>query len=233
MHVTASVAESERLAALNRYQILDTPPERPYDELTALAAQICATPIAMITLIDEERQWFKAKVGVDVDSTPRCWAVCNEAIRHDHTFTVQDASIDSRFSASPLVTGAPHIRAYAGAQLSIDGCNLGTLCVIDDVPGSFSNNRVAALETLRDAVVAEIERSHLWRENRALNEEILSVCAWCDNVRNETAEQPRWDTPMQFILDRFQVSHSICPDCHLRVEGVGGLEDGDGGNSAT
>lgn len=135
MTATTSTTEQERLAALRRYEILDTPPELDFDDLTGLAARVCATPIALLTLIDEERQWVKARVGLEITETPRDIAFCSYAIQQAGLFVVPDALADPRFANNPLVTEDPRIRFYAGSPLiTPDGQALGTLCVIDRVP---------------------------------------------------------------------------------------------------
>lgn len=129
--------EAERLAALYRYRILDTPEEEPFNRLAMLARDLFDTPIALVSFIDESRQWFKARVGVDVQQTPRGWAFCAHAIQSpdDTPFVVPDASRDPRFAGNPLVVGAPHIRFYAAVPMrSPDGFALGTVCVISDQP---------------------------------------------------------------------------------------------------
>ncbi len=150
--------ESERLAALRRCSILDTLPERDFDDLASLAASICRTPIALVTLVDADRQWFKAKVGVEASETSRDLAFCAHAILQSDLLIVPDASADSRFSANPLVTGPPHIRFYAGAPLiTADGHALGTLCVVDLVPRELAAEQANALQALSRQVVAQLE----------------------------------------------------------------------------
>ncbi|GAB1541742.1 hypothetical protein NUACC21_44140 [Scytonema sp. NUACC21] len=159
MGLTPPQNELHRLAALRRYQILDTPREAAFDDLTRLAAQICNTPIALITLIDECRQWFKAKVGLEIESTPRNIAFCNHAIRQPNDILiVPDAQLDTRFASNPLVTSPPYIRFYAGAPLvTPEGFTLGTLCVIDSIPRQLSSEQLDALRTLSRQVIAQLE----------------------------------------------------------------------------
>ena len=132
--------EQARVEALRRYEILDTDPEAPFDDLVELAAQLCQVPIALISLIDPLRQWFKAKTGVGVCQTSRDIAFCAHAILQRDIFEIPDALGDDRFASNPLVTGEPHIRFYAGVPLiDRDGYALGTLCLIDtDCAGQTS-----------------------------------------------------------------------------------------------
>ena len=126
--------------------ILDTPPEQVYDDIANLAAHICKAPIAMISLVDRSRQWFKAKVGLTQKETARDVAFCAHAILFDDVFVVQDATEDDRFSANPLVTGEPKIRFYAGAPFtSSEGQPLGTLCVVDMFPRQLTASQENAL----------------------------------------------------------------------------------------
>jgi anti-sigma regulatory factor (Ser/Thr protein kinase) len=150
--------ESGRLDALRRHRILDTDPEQAFDDLTLLASQICATPIALISLVDEDRQWFKSRVGIDVHETSRSVSLCAHAIEQTDLFVVPDALTDDRFRNNPMVTGRPNLRFYAGAPLvTRDGHALGTLCVIDREPRTLSAGQLEALDALRRQVQAQLE----------------------------------------------------------------------------
>jgi GAF domain-containing protein len=169
--------EKKRLEVLWQYDVLDTVPERVFDDLTNLAAHICEAPIAMITLLDEKRQWFKSKVGISVNETAREVSFCAHAIMRDKLFIVPDAASDPRFANNPLVTGDPKIRFYAGAPLiTPDGHALGTLCVIDKVPHSLRPDQKRALEILSRHVMTQLElrrRSVELERARAERESIL------------------------------------------------------------
>lgn len=151
--------EPSRLLALQSYEIMDSGQELRYDDITLLASRICRTPMALITLINEDRQWFKSKVGLAGTETPRELAFCAHAIvEPDKVLTVVDARVDDRFSANPVVTGDPYVRFYAGAPLvSADGHALGTLCVIDREPRHLEPEQKDALLALSRQVMALLE----------------------------------------------------------------------------
>lgn len=165
--------ENDRLAALIRYDVLDTLPEETFDRLTRLATIILDTPIALVSLIDRDRQWFKSRVGLDAEQTPRDISFCGHAILGDEMFEVHDASTDSRFADNPLVAGAPNIRFYAGAPLTTpDGHRIGTLCAIDTQPRTLTDAQRAALQDLSRVVVDEMELA-LTRRQEAQSRERL------------------------------------------------------------
>jgi GAF domain-containing protein len=171
MPVAKPLNETARLAALERYAILDTDPEDSFDDLTRLASFICKTPIAMISLIDDDRQWFKSRVGVAVSETPREVAFCSTAILQSEIFVVPDALQDDRFRNNPFVIAAPHIRFYAGAPLiNEEGYALGTICVVDQTPRELEDEQKEALKALSRLVLAQME----FRRNLILLKEALS-----------------------------------------------------------
>ena len=149
--------EAERLNTLRGYEILDTHPEDRFDDLTKLAALICNAPISLISLVDEDRQWFKSKTGLEVCQTPREDAFCAHAILSPELFLVSDATQDPRFATNPLVLGELHVRFYAGAPLTApNGHHLGALCVMDRVPRRLSREQQESLRILSRLVMAQV-----------------------------------------------------------------------------
>ena len=167
--------ETERLKKLRRYEILDTLPEQEYDEIVELVAYICYVPISNISLVDSDRQWFKAAVGLDVQQTPRDRAFCAHTILDDKLMVVHDAAEDERFHDNPLVAIDPRIRFYAGMPLTTpDGYRLGALCAIDLKPRELTERQERALETLARHVInlfeLRIKNREVEAKNRALQE---------------------------------------------------------------
>lgn len=211
--------EEKRLAALERYRIMDTGSEQAFDDFAQIASLICNTPIALITLLDSTRQWFKARKGLEVEETPREHAFCSYTILTTETMVVKDARQDPRFKSNPLVTGVPFIRFYAGAPLiDRDGHNLGSLCVIDRQPQDLSAENRNALEALARQVIAQIEL----RQNAADLAEslatirtlhgLLPICCYCKGVKDDSGY---WQRVEDYIAEHTDAdfSHGICPDC--------------------
>ncbi|MGL5497031.1 MAG: sensor domain-containing diguanylate cyclase [Aeromonas sobria] len=154
--------EALRLETLRRLSLLDSEAEERFDRLTRMARRVFDVPIALVSLVDEERQWFKSCIGLEVSETARDISFCGHAIMGNETFIVPDASQDPRFADNPLVVGGPCIRFYAGQPLQIaNGCKLGTLCIIDTVPRVLSDEDVGLLKDLAAMVVRELEAVQL------------------------------------------------------------------------
>ncbi len=208
---SVSSREAERLTALRRYEILDTAPEQEFDDITRLAAQICDAPIALISLVDSERQWFKSHIGLDACETGRDVSFCAHALHQQHLFIIPDALADARFAGNGLVTGEPYIRFYAGAPLVTgDGQTLGTLCVLDCVPRTLSASQQETLLALARMVIAHLElrrktseqaqmlvereeAAQLLRESEARKNAILTAALDCIITINAQEEVLDWN----------------------------------------
>ncbi len=236
------LAMERRLAALLAYDILDTPPEKQFDDLTQVASFICQTPIALMSLLDENRQWFKSRVGLDATETPIEQAFCLHAIQTPGVMIVEDAQTDSRFSANALVTGAPHIRFYAGAPIvTSDGVALGTLCAIDRRPRELEPAAAAALQALANhaATLLELRKvsaalhAALIEKEEAQAETIelrkfLPICSYCRDVRDD---DEYWQHIDRYLAKHQNValSHSVCPKCYPLALSDLGLAAPEGG----
>jgi GGDEF domain-containing protein len=193
--------ERERLQALLRYEILDTGSERHFDDLTFLASHICQTPIALVSLVDKDRQWFKARIGLSVSETSRDVSFCAHAILQPNLFIVQDATEDARFADNPLVTSEPKIRFYAGMPLfTSDGKHaLGTLCVIDRVPRELSATQKEEIEALaRQQALLEL-RFRLQQERHLARIDSLTGAAnrraFYESLEGELSRLKRYARP--------------------------------------
>lgn len=181
--------ESKRLAALRSYGVLDTPRERDFDDVVRIAAHVCQAPIAVINLIEDTRQWFKAEVGLGVRETPLDISICAHAILQPGLFVVPDTTKDPRFACNPLVTGEPNLRFYAGALLETpEGLPLGTLCVLDDKPRDLTEEQGFTLRALARQVMAQMElRRALAEQKRAQEQQQLLIRELHHRVKNTLA----------------------------------------------
>lgn len=219
MKIPIPANEAKRLEALRRFRILDTPSEPDFDDLAQLAAFICETPIALISLVDADRQWFKARVGLDTPETSRELAFCSYTILGDEPMMVEDTTVDDRFSGNPLVTSDPHIRFYAGAPLiDREGNALGSLCVIDRKVRTLTPEQIKAMQALSRQVITQLE---LRRTTAELAESLadlktlhglLPICAHCKGIRNDGGY---WQSVEAYVAAHSDAdfTHGICPPC--------------------
>lgn len=180
--------EDERLAALRAYGILDTPREEAFDAITRIAAHVCGVPIALISFVEEGRQWFKSEVGLGVRETPLGMSICAHAILQHELFVVPDTRADQRFVDNPLVHGKPYLHFYAGAVLKTDeGHALGTLCVLDHAPRTLSPEQGEILQALAGQVMLLLQ---LYRQNQKQAEMLAEI----DAARHEMAHLAATDS---------------------------------------
>ena len=223
------IDEKERIDALHRYKILDTIPEKGFDDLTLLAAQVCQVPISIISLVDEKRVWFKSKLGLSASQVSRDVAFCAYAILERKVFVVPNALRDPRFSSYPSVVSKPRVRFYAGAPLvSDDNHAIGALCVIDYVPRRLNEKQLDALRALSRQVVAQMELRRNLEDLRGALADVrvlrglLPICAWCKRVRDDDGY---WTMVETYVADHSNANftHGICPECttkHLTTHTV-------------
>lgn len=211
--------EASRLEALRRYRILDTTAELAYDDITRIAASICGVPIALVSFVDAERQWFKSKIGLAAEQTPREQAFCAYTIHQTSILEVEDATRDARFSDSALVLGDPHIRFYAGAPLVTSaGEALGSLCVIDSQPHKLTADQKGSLAALARLVMNNLELRRVSADYAEAAAKIrtlagmLPICCACKQIRND---QGYWQQVEAYISKHTDVrfSHGYCPKC--------------------
>jgi len=192
--------ESERLEALASFKILDTSPEADFDELTSLASEICQTPIALVSLIDEKRQWFKSAHGFSVSETPRELAFCAHTIvNQNEIMVVNDARRDARFAQNPLVTGDPSVIFYAGVPLvTDDGYAVGSLCVIDHEPKQLTDRQLRAMRTLAKQVLTQMELRRKIATLQKANEGLLEANTFIQKFATTAAHDIK--NPLSSIL---------------------------------
>lgn len=216
-------SEIQRLAALRAYRVLDTAAEQAYDDITTLAAYICEVPMAMISLVDESRQWFKSKVGLSRQETSRDVAFCAHAILQTEPLIVKDARADDRFRDSSLVTDEPYVRFYAGFPLTTsDGFVLGTLCAVDRKEHELNEHQRRTMLALSRQVMALLEHRRVsFQLAEALDHvkilsDLLPICAWCKRVRDD---QGYWRSVESYLKERTgtEFTHGICPECREKV----------------
>lgn len=208
--------ESERLAALSLYRALDTPPEFAYDALTELAAEICGCPVALISLVDERRQWFKAKYGLPADYTecPRDITVCATTICANELIYVPDLAQDERFRESPLVTGEPHLRFYCGMPLiNREGLALGTLCVVDFKPHELTPSQREAVRRLAQQAMAQLELRRQLLERDELIRQVNEARASAEGERERSEALLRSFLPKP-IAEELMVHTCVRPRYH-------------------
>lgn len=222
MAVPRPTQEAARLEALRQYNILDTPAEQAYDDITALAAYICDAPIAIVNLIEADRQWFKSTVGFDLTETSREVSFCAYTILDRETMVVNDAREDERFVDNEFVTCIPGIRFYAGVPLvTPTGYSIGTLCIVDHHPRELSEFQQRTLEALARQVVMQLELRRVSSQLAAsldqikLMEGLIPICSYCKGIRND---QGYWSTVETFIEEHADVgfTHGVCNTCMRR-----------------
>jgi diguanylate cyclase (GGDEF)-like protein len=198
--------EAGRLSALNRYDIVDTGEEQPFQRVVELVQTILGVPIAAVTLIDSDRQWMKAAAGLDVKSVPREFAFCNETIKAHAPLAVTDLTADPRFSSDPFVTGAPHARSYLGVPLTTpDGYNIGTLCAIDTEPRPFDARQARILDKLAEIVVEQFELRQIAKQDAMTG--ALSRRGFFAELEREFLRATRYDRPSALVaidVDHFR-----------------------------
>ena len=198
--------EPGRVMALERLDVLDTAEEQPFENIVNLVQQVLQVPMCAVSLIDQDRQWFKARRGLDVCETAREISFCTHAIKSKEAFVVKDATLDPRFSSNPLVVGDPHIRSYAGIPLRTpDGYNVGTLCAIDQFPRDFPEHEIEILTNFAKVIVDELELRRIASTDVLTG--ALSRRSWLERANSELKRAERYDRSLVIMImdiDRFK-----------------------------
>ena len=191
--------ESGRLKALGGLNVLDSGDEQPFEHIVTMVEQILKVPMCAVSLVDKDRQWFKARRGLDVCETARDISFCTHAIKGTEPFIVPNALLDARFATNPLVTGAPHIRSYAGIPLMTpDGYNIGSLCAIDNKPREFSAVEVEILKNFAKLVVDELELRQVLSTDQLTG--AMARAAWFDVAAKEVTRARRYDRALSLLV---------------------------------
>jgi diguanylate cyclase (GGDEF)-like protein len=191
--------ENARIAALHRLNVLDTTTEEPFEKIVTLVRAVLAVPIATVTLVDRDRQWFKAKRGLDGHETPRAISICTHTIKQREPLIIEDAHLDPRFAASPLVVGPPHIRSYAGIPLRTpEGYNVGSLCAMDTRPRRFSPADIAILSNFANIVCDELELRLIAQVDHLTG--ALTRRGFVEQVEREIARSRRYGRPSTLVM---------------------------------
>ena len=211
------IKERDRLEALYQYNILDTESEEAFDNLVELASYICGTPIALITLIDKDRQWVKAKKGTDISETPREISFCDYAIDGEEIMVVEDTTADDRFRENPMVVSGPNIRFYAGSPLiTSEGYRLGTLCVLDNKPVKISETQKKCLETLADEVMVQMEVRRQQAQLQKLNYKLLAMLESQLAEKDKVLQLFTRFVPDEIVAKHFQANQDGISDAELK-----------------
>lgn len=199
--------ESGRLKALGGLNVLDSAEEQPFEHIVTMVEQILRVPMCAVSLVDKDRQWFKARRGIDACETTRDISFCTHAIRGTEPFVISNALLDARFVNNPLVTGAPHIRSYAGIPLMTpDGYNIGSLCAMDDTPRQFSVAEISILKNFAKLVVDELELRQVLSTDQLTG--TMARAAWFDVAANEVTRASRYHRPLCLLvldIDHFKL----------------------------
>lgn len=191
--------EAGRLGALRRLEVLDTEPEEAFESVVSLVRTVLRVPIATVTLVDADRQWFKARSGMPFAETPRAVSFCTHTIRQDDAFVIPDATTDARFASSPLVIGDPHIRSYAGIPLkTAEGYNVGALCAIDTQPRTFAAAELAILRNFANLVVNELELRRIAQRDPLTG--MLNRRGFLDRAMQEIERYQRYRRPGSLLM---------------------------------